>query len=103
MTEKDAKFSFFAAAHRDQDPTVREVRHLRLEETVETVRPKAGYNPYERDMAPQDKRDSARAPRTDLRKLSEWIKLRQQIEAQKTNETTEASPTETAKPPRPKL
>ena len=44
----------------------------------------SGYNPY--DANPVHKRAEARRKPTDLRKLSEWIRLQQQVEASKKNQ-----------------
>jgi hypothetical protein len=39
------------------------------------------FNPYERDTLPEPKKTSA--PRKDLRKLSEWIKMMRDLEERK--------------------
>ncbi len=41
----------------------------------------SGYNPY--DATPAPKRADARRKPTDLRKLSEWIRLQRQVEESK--------------------
>lgn len=41
----------------------------------------SGYDPY--DSTPAQKRAEARRKPTDLRKLSEWIRLQRQVEALK--------------------
>lgn len=46
-----------------------------------------GYNPYE-TVAPKAAGDSPRKP-TDLRKLSEWIRLQREVEALKTDKPEE--------------
>ena len=86
MEEKKPDFSFGPAASQDErEPTVRELRLL--EETARRPAPLGGYDPYDRETG----RDAARTAvhktstttRTDLRKLSEWIKLKKEVESLK--------------------
>ena len=115
MGDKDAKFTFGPTEPAaDKDPTVRDVHRLELEQTHDEPRIVGGYNPYDRDVkgkAPAPAASSPAAPakrtstttRTDLRKLSEWIKLRKEVEARKNSETSEPEPVPTVKLPRPKF
>ncbi len=53
--------------------------------SIDDYRGTASTNPYERvgkagELPPEPPK---RAPRTDLRRLSEWIKLRRELEARK--------------------
>ena len=110
MGDKDAKFTFGPTEPAaDNDPTVRDVHRLELEQTHDEPRIVGGYNPYDRDVkgkapapAAPAKRTST-TTRTDLRKLSEWIKLRQEVEARKNSEASEPEPVPTVKLPRPKF
>jgi hypothetical protein len=52
---------------------------------VKTRVPAGGYNPYDA-MAPGKSREPIRKP-TDLRKLSEWIRLQREIEELKKRES----------------
>jgi hypothetical protein len=99
MGDKDSKFTFVRPeVPVDRDPTVRDVHRLELEQTSDETKPVGGFNPYDRDVG---KKAPATAPtqrtgtttRTDLRKLSEWIKLRQEIEARKSSEPGEPGKT----------
>ncbi len=45
----------------------------------------SGYNPY--DAMPAPKRPEVRRKPTDLRQLSEWIRLQQQVEQLKKQQT----------------
>ena len=58
---------------------------LELLEDAAPARGGQGGDPYARDNVPKPKRDASRAPRTDLRKLSEWIKMMRELEARKRN------------------
>ncbi len=78
MEDKKNKFSFAMDATEERELTIRELRLL--EESA--IRPglSVGYNPYDRD---EPKSPTVMAPRPDLRKLSEWIKLQKQVDALK--------------------
>ena len=113
MGDKDSKFTFGQSEQpAERDPTVRDVHKLELEQTQDPAKPASGYNPYDRDPKAQVKA-AAPAPdqpirtstttRTDLRKLSEWIKLRQEVEARKVDERDAAERVPTVKIPRPKI
>jgi hypothetical protein len=41
---------------------------------------KGGYNPYDRDPQRRKKPDAVSHANTDLRKLSEWIRLKREVE-----------------------
>jgi hypothetical protein len=61
-----------------------------LERASGKALPKGAYNPYDVDpravRAPAKAAAAGPAARTDLRKLSEWIKLKREIEDLKTEE-----------------
>jgi len=78
MEEKKNKFSFVPDAPEDRELTIRELRLL--EESGSRPGLSLGYNPYDRD---EPKTPVVAAPRPDLRKLSEWIKLQKQVDALK--------------------
>jgi hypothetical protein len=109
MGDKDAKFTFSRPADaEDRDPTVRDVRRLELEQTGDGARLVGGFNPYDRDVrtkapAPEPAARTSTTARTDLRKLSEWIKLRQDVEARKSSEASEAERVPTVRIPKPKF
>jgi len=80
-------------------PVERTGRFERLALAIETGDPASGprpasrsargYDPYERVGGfGTAKRDDTSQTRRDLRKLSEWIKLRREIEARKTRDDT---------------
>jgi hypothetical protein len=52
--------------------------------------PKGGYDPYDRDPLRRTKDDKAGPAKTDLRKLSEWIRLTREVEEQKQRDEAEA-------------
>jgi hypothetical protein len=92
MPHNDPKFSFAPSGEDLKDATQRNPT-LELELAPDLGGPEAGrgYNPYDRTSGGgKPAAPAAPAQRTDLRKLSEWIKLRQQVEAQDS-----ASPDET--------
>lgn len=78
MEDKKNKFSFAPDDTAERDLTIRELRLL--EESAIKSGLSAGYNPYDRD---EPKAPTVMAPRPDLRKLSEWIKLQKQVDALK--------------------
>lgn len=81
MAQKDPQFSFGGVSEDFTDATQRNLPQLELAPELLSDEQTGGYNPYERDLG--SKRGTEATQRTDLRKLSEWIKLRQQVEAQK--------------------
>ena len=118
MGDKDTRFTFGRPElPEDRDPTVRDVHRLELEQTSDEAKPVAGFNPYNRDVpgkaktqtpdpAPTGVNRTSTTTRTDLRKLSEWIKLRQQVDALKSSEAgkpDEAERVPTVRIPRPKF
>lgn len=91
MSPKDDIFSF--GKHEDfADSTQRNLPKLTLAPELAVDPVERGVNPYDRDPTHQS---SGKTQRTDLRKLSEWIKLQKQVEAQKNApvEETGAHPT----------
>lgn len=80
MTQKDQQFSFGHVGEDFSDATQRNLPKLELAPDMLTPENVGGYNPYERDAT---QKSTGATQRTDLRKLSEWIKLKQQVEAQK--------------------
>ena len=93
---KDKSFQFVPS----DDVTVADVDDLELalEDTlVQKIRglpvkareTGTGYNPY--DTVPAKPRDEPKRP-TDLRKLSEWIRLRRQVEALKKDDPKKSEP-----------
>jgi hypothetical protein len=108
MGDKDTKFTFSKPAlTEDRDPTVRDVHRLELEQSNDESKPVSGYNPYNRDVKKKAAEPAATrtstTTRTDLRKLSEWIKLKQDVEARKTRETSDADRVPTVRLPKPKF
>jgi hypothetical protein len=109
MGDKDTKFTFGKPEiSEDRDPTVRDVHRLELEQSSDEPKPAAGYNPYNRDvkkkLAPEPAASrTSTTTRTDLRKLSEWIKLKQEVEARKTDETSDTDRVPTVRLPKPKF
>jgi hypothetical protein len=59
---------------------------LEIEQGGLSIKSEETHNPYARHTLAERKRDST-TTRTDLRKLSEWIKLRRQVEENKRNPT----------------
>jgi hypothetical protein len=51
---------------------------------------KGGYDPYDRDPARKNKPQVANHEATDLRKLSEWIRLKREVEELKQKEEAAA-------------
>jgi hypothetical protein len=80
MERKKPQFSFVDPAKRD--PTERMLR-LELEDTAVKPAAVAGYNPYDRDPVKASPPKKSAAARSDLRKLSEWIKLKKEVESLK--------------------
>ena len=80
MGSKDNNFSFGPISEEYADATQRNLPKLTLTQPPETDPHSRGVNPYDRDPA---QRSTGKTQRTDLRKLSEWIKLQKQVEAQK--------------------
>jgi hypothetical protein len=78
MEEKKNKFSFVPQEAQERELTIRDLRLL--EESAIKPGLSVGYNPYDSD---KPKVPTAMAPRPDLRKLSEWIKLQKQVDALK--------------------
>lgn len=109
MGDKDSKFTFVKPeGPEDRDPTVRDVHRLELEQSSDESRPVAGYNPYNRDVkkksaAPAAATRTSTTTRTDLRKLSEWIKLKQEVDSRKSSETSDADRVPTVRLPKPKF
>lgn len=79
MSTKDNKFSF-GPQQEFADSTQRNLPKLTLAPDAEIDPVARGVNPYDRDPTHQS---TGKTQRTDLRKLSEWIKLQKQVEAQK--------------------
>jgi hypothetical protein len=79
MEGKKPQFSFGpTGVPEDHEPTVRELRLL--EDTARKAVPTvSGYNPYNRDSATALSA-KPKAPKPDLRKLSEWIKLKKEVD-----------------------
>ena len=109
MGDKDSKFTFVKPeGPEDRDPSVRDVHRLELEQSSVESRPVAGYNPYNRDVkkkavAPAPATRTSTTTRTDLRKLSEWIKLKQEVETRKSSETSDTDRVPTVRLPKPKF
>jgi hypothetical protein len=79
MEGKKPQFSFGPAGiPEDHEPTVRELRLL--DDTVRKAVPTvSGYNPYNRDSAAA-LGSKPKTVKPDLRKLSEWIKLKKEVD-----------------------
>jgi hypothetical protein len=85
MAHNDPKFSFGPSGEDFKDSSQGNLPKLELELAPDLGAPEAtrGYNPYDRTSGGgKPAAPAAQTQRTDLRKLSEWIKLRQQVEAQ---------------------
>ncbi len=71
-------------------PPEQERTSLSLEQTQPTQPPERGYNPYATTAPDPRKRPAAdsagQRSRTDLRKLSEWIKQKRELEERKRKE-----------------
>lgn len=80
MSPNDNTFSFAPISEEYADVTQRNLPKLSLAPDTETDPVIRGVNPYDRDVS---QKRAEKAPRTDLRKLSEWIKLQKQVETQK--------------------
>lgn len=95
MMQKDAPFSFGNLGEDFKDATQRNLPRLELAPELLDPEHASGYNPYERDPGGKPRAFTGTTQRTDLRKLSEWIKLQKQVEAQKNApvEETGAHPT----------
>lgn len=99
MSPKDDLFSF--GHHEDfADSTQRNLPVLTLVPDAVAEQGPRGVNPYDRGPSQQS---ATKTQRTDLRKLSEWIKLQKQVEAQKHAPAEEAGtlPTSSRIPPKP--
>ena len=77
MEGKKPQFSFEDPAKRD--PTERMLR-LELEDTAAKPAAVPGYNPYDRNPVKAGPPKKPAAARSDLRKLSEWIRLKKEVE-----------------------
>jgi hypothetical protein len=72
----------------ESEPTADEELNLSLEDTIsQKMRGVAakrsgvsGYNPYDAEPTAGAPRPDGKRKRTDLRKLSEWIRLRREVE-----------------------
>jgi hypothetical protein len=51
---------------------------------------KGGYDPYDRDPLASKKLPPGKQPSTDLRKLSEWIRLKREVEELRQQDEAEA-------------
>ena len=80
MSSTDNTFSFGPISEEYADVTQRNLPKLTLAQQAELDSASRGVNPYDRDATQQP---ASKTQRTDLRKLSEWIKLQKQIEAEK--------------------
>ncbi|MEO7774009.1 MAG: hypothetical protein ABIT36_05925 [Steroidobacteraceae bacterium] len=58
---------------------------------------KGGYDPYDRDPLKKAKKPATSHQRTDLRKLSEWIRLKREVEELKQKDDAEAEKSAKAK------
>jgi hypothetical protein len=56
-----------------------------------TLQPEETYDPYSRHTASLPKPNPGNTTRTDLRKLSEWIKMKRELEARKLRDDEDAS------------
>lgn len=95
MEGKKPQFSFGTDGEQDREPTARILR-LELEDTARKAPSKASYNPYDREVVLGQPKKAAPA-RPDLRKLSEWIKLKKEVDSLKA-----ADPPPAPKPSRPR-
>ena len=77
MQSKSPDFSFGTSSGDDPEPTVRDVRALELEPPPQGPGSARAFNPYDRD---QPATRTGNTTRTDLRKLSEWIRLKKELE-----------------------
>jgi hypothetical protein len=68
-----------------QDPwqKVREPRSPGAVEKAPVIKPETGFNPY--DTFPNLRATDVGRRQSDLRRLSEWIRLKRQVEALKPN------------------
>lgn len=100
MSIHDNKFSFGPTGEEFADSTQRNLPKLTLAPDMEIDPLAKGVNPYDRDPT---HKSTGKTQRTDLRKLSEWIKLQKQVEAQKSApvEETGTHPTLPKVPPKP--
>lgn len=89
MSSNDNTFSFGPISEEYADATQRNLPKLTLAPKVEIDPVSRGVNPYDRELSRQS---TGKTPRTDLRKLSEWMKLQKQVEAQKAAEGTGSDP-----------
>ena len=89
MSSNDNTFSFGPISEEYADATQRNLPKLTLAPKVEIDPVPRGADPYDRDLSQQS---TGKTPRTDLRKLSEWIKLQKQVEARKSAEGTGSDP-----------
>jgi len=87
MMQKDSHFSFGNLGEDFKDATQRNLPRLELAPELLDPEHASGYNPYERDPGGKPRASTGTTQRTDLRKLSEWIRLKQQVEAQKSAPT----------------
>ncbi|MEY4761469.1 MAG: hypothetical protein RLZZ200_1325 [Pseudomonadota bacterium] len=80
MTPDENQFSFAPNREGSADSTQRNLPRLTLDQDSGTDSGARGWNPYDRDPTRETRNITQR---TDLRKLSEWIKLQKQAEARK--------------------
>ena len=83
--DDDESFSFPAEVDTEfslEDTAAQKLRHMSVNTRIRV----AGYNPYDAALGTRAPDSRPRKP-TDLRKLSEWIRLQREVEALKKDET----------------
>lgn len=97
MARKDNGFSFGTVGSISEeytDATRRDLPKLELAPDFKAPERPLSFNPYDRPVAKKPAPiEGEKKVRTDLRQLSEWIKLKKQVEAANGQGGTPATPT----------
>jgi len=81
-TKTPDKFSLYVPDEQEPDremPSRLELEDPRAKKIKQSSLPAGAYNPYEKPS--DDTQNRPRLQKRDLRKLSEWIRLRQEVDA----------------------